>query len=353
MRVFVRTFGCNFNKRDSENICGVLLERGFKIVDSVDDAETVVVNSCGVKSVTQDRVVSFINSLPRGKRVIVGGCLPRMVDVRELCPWVEAVFDPNTILSLPGIMGAPADIMSDAKENRLNVPVRREDTDVAIIPISQGCLGECAYCSVKFARGSLKSYAKDEIVREVRKAVASGCRRINLTAQDTGCWGVDIGDKLPNLLEAVLAVEGDFIVRLGMANPDFIRRHLKELIEIFKSEKMLRFLHVPVQSGSDKVLREMRRDYSVDDFSVIVKEFRKVIPEIYISTDIIVGYPSETEEDLQCTAGMLKELRLGVVNISRFGPRPGTPAAGMKQLSREEIKRRSMVLHGLVKRKQL
>ena len=349
MDVFVSTFGCTFNKRDSENICGVLLERGFKVVDSVGDAGIVVVNSCGVKSVTQDKVVSFINSLPGDKRVVVGGCLPRMLNIRKLCPRVEAVFDTNTILSLPEILGAPADIMSDTKEHRLDVPIKRKNKDVAIIPISQGCLGKCAYCSVKFARGSLKSYSKDEIVREVRKAVASGCNRINLTAQDAGCWGMDIGDKLPNLLRSVLAVEGDFIVRLGMANPNFIGMHLKELAEIFKSGKMLRFLHVPVQSGSDKVLKEMHRDYSVDDFRVIVKEFRKAVPDIYISTDIIVGYPSETEVDLQDTADLLRELKLGVVNISRFGPRPGTVASKMVQLSREEIKRRSMILHELVK----
>ncbi len=349
MKVFVKTFGCAFNQRDSENICGVLIDEGFEIVDSIDGADVVVVNSCGVKSITQNRVISFIDSVPEGKKVFVGGCLPRMRDLRKLSSHIDAVFDTNTILSLPKILKKPADLKSDIKEDRINAPIKRSKEGVAIIPICQGCVGECSYCSVRFARGPLKSYTKNNIIKEVKRSVASGCRRINLTAQDTGCWGMDIGDSLPGLLEAVLAVDGDFIVRLGMANPNFVNKHLKELIRLFKSGKMLKFLHVPVQSGSDKVLKEMKRKYSVGDFRRVVVAFRKEIPGICISTDVIAGYPSETEEDFQETVRLLKEVRPEIVNISKFGPRPGTPAAKLRQISTKEIKRRSVLLHGLVK----
>ncbi|MFH0752706.1 MAG: tRNA (N(6)-L-threonylcarbamoyladenosine(37)-C(2))-methylthiotransferase [archaeon] len=350
MKVFVKTFGCVCNHRDSENICGILLENDFEVVDSVDESDIVVVNSCGVKTVTQNRVVSFINSLPEDKKVFVGGCLPRMVDLKKICPGVDAVFDPNTILSLPDILRESKDVSSDEKEGRLNIPIKRMKKSVANIPICQGCLGECTYCSVRFARGELKSYPKDEILREVRDAVSEGCTRINLTAQDTGCWGLDIGDSLPNLLREVLAVKGDFIVRVGMMNPDFAKKYLKDLVEIFKSEKVLRFVHVPVQSGSDKVLGDMGRKYSVDDFKGVVAAFRKGIPKICISTDVIVGFPSETEVDFRETVELIKETRPDIVNISRFGARLGTPAAELEQLSDREVKGRSVLLDRVVKR---
>lgn len=349
MRVYVKTFGCAHNQRDSENICGILVEGKFELVDSVDSADIVVVNSCGVKAKTQNRVASFVNSIPEGKRVFVGGCLPRMVNVRSLCPRVEAVFDPNTILSLPKVIDEAKDVRSDVKEHRLNAPIRRKSGDTAIIPISQGCLGDCTYCSVRFARGPLKSYPADDIVREVQSAVADGCSRINLTAQDTGCWGVDIGSSLPALLKEVVAVEGDFVIRVGMMNPDFAKGYVDELVEIFKSDKILKFLHIPVQSGSDKVLKEMHRKYTISDFEGIVSVFRKEIPGICISTDIIVGYPSETEEDFQETVKMLAEVRPEIVNISKFGSRPRTLAAGLKQLPTQEIKRRSVLLGKLLK----
>ncbi len=345
MKVFIQTFGCTFNQRDSENICGVLLESDFEIVESIEQADIIIVNSCGVKSKTQNKVVSFINSIPESKKVFVGGCLPRMIDLRRLCPRIEAVFDANTIMSLPKIIESPSDMRSDKKESRINAPIKRRKKSVAIIPICQGCLGDCSYCSVRFARGSLKSYSKEDILKEVRDAVAQGCKRINLTAQDTGCWGIDFGSTLPELLDAVLAVDGNFIVRLGMANPNFVKLYLPELIRIFKSDKMLKFLHVPVQSGSNRVLKDMRRKYSADDFRDIVKAFNKETPDICISTDVIVGYPSETEDDFQQTIELLKDTRPKIVNISKFGSRPRTDAAEMKQIATEEIKRRSALLH--------
>ncbi|MBT3984665.1 tRNA (N(6)-L-threonylcarbamoyladenosine(37)-C(2))-methylthiotransferase [archaeon] len=339
MKVFVKTFGCTLNQRDSENIVGILQKNGFEIGE---DADIVIVNTCGVKSTTQNKVISYINSLD--KPVYVGGCLPRMLDLKKLTPNVKGYFDTNSIKKLvEQIKDELFENFSLEKENRLNMEIVRNSKDVAIIPISQGCLGNCTYCSVRFARGSLKSYSEEEILEEVRSV--KDYKKIYLTSQDTGCYGNDRGTDLISLLKKVISIEGKFKVRLGMANPEHILPILKELIEVYKSDKIIKFIHIPVQSGSNKVLKEMGRKYSVEQFKKIVKAFREEIKDIHISTDIIVGFPSESDKDFQGTLDLLEDIKPEVLNVSKFAPRPKTEAANMKQLKSEVIKDRSRIIH--------
>ncbi|MBM3199592.1 tRNA (N(6)-L-threonylcarbamoyladenosine(37)-C(2))-methylthiotransferase [Candidatus Woesearchaeota archaeon] len=348
MKVFIKTFGCELNRADSEVIAGLLDKEGFKLVSSLKESDVVIVNSCGVKLPTQNKVLEYIKKVPKNKRVVVGGCLPKMLNVKIYCPNVDLVFDTNSITKIAQLIKQNKSLLSDEKEDRISLPVVRIRKEVAIIPIAQGCLGSpCAYCSVKKARGDLKSYKKEDILKQVDKAVKEGCVKIRLTAQDTGCWGKDFGQKLPHLLKSVLAVEGGFEVRLGMTNPNYALEYLGELVDIYKSPKMKKFLHIPVQSGSDKVLQEMERKYSVQDFEKVVKKFRKDVPEICIATDIIVGFPTETGDDFKKTLDLVKKIKPEVLNISKFGMRPGTLAANMKQLPSQEIKRRSVILHKL------
>jgi threonylcarbamoyladenosine tRNA methylthiotransferase CDKAL1 len=341
MKVYVKTFGCNLNKRDSENIAGILKENGFEISEE-ENADIIIVNSCGVKSKTQNRVVSYINK--QTKPVYVGGCLPDMLDLKSLTPNVKGYFNTNTIKKLANqIKDSLLENFSIKKENRLNIPIVR-NKDIAIIPISQGCLGNCSYCSVKFARGSLKSYEEKDILNEIKEVIKTH-KTILLTSQDTGCYGLDINTNLINLLKKVIGIKGNFKVKLGMANPEHILPMLKELIEIYKDEKIIKILHIPVQSGSNKVLKEMGRKYTTEQFKKIVKEFRKNIPEIHILTDIIVGYPTESTKDFQATLDLLKEIKPEVLNTSRFASRPKTEASKLKQLKSQVVKERSRIIH--------
>jgi len=346
MKVFIKTFGCELNRADSEVIAGLLDKASFKLVSSIKEADVVIINSCGVKLPTQNKVLSYIEKVPKSKKLIVGGCLPKMLNFKIYAPNVDLVFDTNSITKIIDVIKKNKSFLSDKKEDRIGLPVVRIKKEIAIIPISQGCLGSpCSYCSVKKARGELKSYKKEDILKQVEKAVKEDCKKIRLTAQDTGCWGKDFSHKLPELLESVLKVGGNFEVRLGMSNPNYVLEYLDEMIKVYKNPKMKKFLHIPVQSGSDKVLGDMKRRYNVEDFKKIVKKFRKEIPNICIATDIIVGFPTETEEDFNKTIKLVREVKPEVLNISKFCPRPGTVASNMKQLISQEVKRRSVILH--------
>ena len=349
MNIFIRTFGCEFNRADSEVIAGLLAQAGFKLVDTVKKSDIVIINSCGVKSPTQNKVLSYIKRIPKIKKVVVGGCLPKMINVKFYASNVDLIFDTNSITKIVDMLKKNESILSDEKEYRINKPVVRIKKDIAIIPISQGCLGApCTYCAVKNARGDLKSYKKDDILKQVKKAVKEGCKKIRLTAQDTGCWGIDFGQKLPDLLKSVINVKGEFEVRLGMSNPSYILKYLDDLIAIYKHPKMKKFLHIPVQSGSNNVLKDMKRRYSVEDFKKIVKRFRKEIHGISIATDIIVGFPTESPDDFKKTFNLIKRIKPEVLNVSRFSIRPNTVSANLKQLPIQEMRRRSVLLHNLL-----
>tara|TARA_Y100000310_G_C20640324_1_gene793534 strand:+ start:900 stop:1928 length:1029 start_codon:yes stop_codon:yes gene_type:complete len=342
MKVYVKTFGCVLNKRDSENIKGVLVDAGFSLSTEA-EADIVVVNSCGVKQKTQSKVVSYINSL--SKDVYLGGCLPRMVDMTKLVN-VRGYFDTNSILSLAEqILNCEGERFSDVKEVRVGKRIVR-DEDVLIVPISQGCLGSCAFCGTRLARGGLQSYAVKDIVDEVRKYSFS---KLYLTSQDNGCYGHDIGTDLVELLKEVLKVDKEFVLRVGMMNPKHVLEMLDGLLEVYKDKRVMKFIHVPLQSGSDKVLEEMGRKYTVAEFKEIVSKFRSAFPGISVATDIIVGYPTESEEDFLETLELLEWLKPEVWNLSMFGSRPGTEAAKLKPLVSQIVKDRSERVHKLLK----
>jgi len=219
---------------------------------------------------------------------------------------------------------------------------------INIVEIAEGCLGNCSYCIVKKAKGTLVSRPISDIKRDINMSLKEGCKEIWLTSQDCGCYGMDRGKRLTDLLKEVTNIPGNFRVRLGMSNPNFVKRFLSDLIDIYRDKKMYKFLHIPLQSGSDKVLRDMKRQYVAKDFIEIVKKFRENIPEVTIWTDIIVGFPTETESDFRKTLKIVRETKPDYINVSKFGIRPGTEASKMKQLNSETTKKRSKILGELV-----
>ncbi len=337
MKVKVVTYGCAANKADSELMMGLLKEAGHEIVS--DNPDAYLINTCTVKNRTEAKIKYLLKSL-EGKKVIVAGCMSNAnPELRNEFP--EYVFiginDCNKIVEA---LEKNKTFITKKPWPKLCMPKIRTDPLIEIIPISQGCLGNCAFCKTKLAKGALYSYPKELIVRHARNALKDGVKEIWITSQDNACYGFDIGTNLVELLKEILSLPYDFRVRLGMMNPDTALK-LKGLPEIFKSEKMYKFVHIPVQSGSDKVLKDMGRKYTVNEFKMLVNSFRRIDPYITISTDVICGYPTETEDDWKKTIKLIKWLKPGVLNISRFYARPGTAASKLKQLPFNTVKKRS------------
>jgi MiaB/RimO family radical SAM methylthiotransferase len=220
---------------------------------------------------------------------------------------------------------------------------------ISIIPIATGCIGGCSYCITKIARGELHSYSEKEIEVAFKKAMAESME-IWLTSQDLGCYGVDSNSSLPKLLKRLLKNEGDYFVRLGMMNPNHFKKIHKQLMPLFENRRLYKFLHLPVQSGSDRILKAMGRKYSGKVFLNCLKVARASQPNITISTDVIVGFPGETKADFEKTLALLGRAKPDVVNISRFGKRPGTAASLMKpQVQESEKKERSRKISSFCK----
>jgi threonylcarbamoyladenosine tRNA methylthiotransferase CDKAL1 len=350
-KIHIHTQGCTANQSDSEVMAGLLQKAGYHLVDSPENADLIVVNTCTVKSPTESKAFSFLKRY-KDKKIVVAGCIPQsdpgklkgysLIGTRQVHRIVDVVS--------ATLEGHAVSFLDMDKSQRLNLPKVRKNDIIEIIPINAGCLGACTFCKTKQARGSLFSYAAHDIVKEVETAVSAGVREIHLTSQDTGAYGVDIRTDLPTLLRQIVKVPGDFRVRIGMANPDLVKKWTPELLEVMKQEKVFKFLHIPLQSGSDKVLREMKRLYTKEDFVRTVKLARKEIPMITIATDIICGFPIETEEDFQMTYDLLEELKIPVLNVSKFYPRPDTPAAKMRKIPTHIVKARSTRIVNLQKR---
>ena len=347
-RVFIKTFGCQANISDSEAMAGLLKENGYDLASNENSADYIVVNTCSVKNTTQSKELHYLRNITKTKKVIVGGCLTKTINLKKHIPDVKAVFDTNSLTKLPSIIENPHDEFSNKKElERLDMPVVRIKDNIGIVPISQGCLNKCTFCATKLARGNLASYRIGDIKRALEECIEDGCKIIYLTSQDNGCYGFDIKTNLPELLDELLSVKGNFKIRVGMMNPWHVIKILDPLIESYKSKKIIKFIHIPIQSGSEKILKGMHRIHTVKDFKLIVKKFREAFPEITIATDLIVGYPDETEKDFQLSLDLIKEIKPEVVNISKFSSRKGTYASELKQLPTEIVKERSRKLSKL------
>mgnify|MGYP001122714542 CR=1 FL=1 len=353
MRVFVKSFGCSANLADGEVLAGCLAEAECELVDSIAAAEVVIYNTCAVKGPTENRVIEILKRVPADKKLIVAGCLPLInferlrrevrfngvvgpASANKIVDVARRVLNGERVVALQGAVKA---------KPGLNLPRLRLNPVIGIVPISYGCLGSCAYCCVVFARGRLRSYGIREIVNKVKGDLAAGVREFWFTSQDTGCYGRDVGTNLAELLKSVCSVEGDFRIRVGMMTPNTAKNILEDLIQGFRSKRVFKFVHLPVQSGDDHVLKRMRRFYSVDDFKRVVRAFRTSFPEVTVATDVICGFPGETEGAFGNTLHLIEEVKPDVVNVSKFFPRPRTAAAGMREefLSPREVKRRSGV----------
>lgn len=360
MRVFVKSFGCSTNLADGEVLAGCLAEAGYELADSVSTTDVVVYNTCAVKGPTENRVVDALRRVPASKKLIVAGCLP-MVNFERLSSEVrfEGVVGPAVTDRIVDVVkrvlnGEKVVALKDCEIAKPNLKLPRLQTNpiVSILPVSYGCLGSCAYCCVVFARGRLRSSPVQEIVDRVKEDLSVGVREFWITSQDVACYGREQGTDLAALLDALNSIKGDFKVRVGMMTPNLSMDMLKELIQAFGDERIFKFVHLPVQSGDDQTLKRMRRLYSVDDFLSVVKAFRTCFPKITLATDVICGFPGESEEAFNRSLRLIENVKPDVVNVSKFFARPKTSAAEMKEcfVPFSEIKRRSKIMAELTRR---
>jgi MiaB-like tRNA modifying enzyme len=304
-------------------------------------------------------MIEVCRRVPVGKKLIVAGCLP-LINLDRLQAEIEfdGVVGPaageRIVELVNGVLRGEKVLALDGGSDRmpaLSLPRVQQSSVVSVVPVGYGCLGSCAYCCVVFARGRLRSYAVQDVVERVVEDVGRGFHEFWLTSQDTACYGRDRGTSLFELLDSVCRVDGDFRVRVGMMTPNMVMGILDELVEVFRDKKIFKFVHVPVQSGDDRILRRMRRFYSVDDFRKVVDTFRARFPELTVATDVICGFPGEGKEDFERTLRLIEAVKPDIVNVSKFFARPGTIAAEMKRdsLPSFDIKRRSGVAAALAK----
>ncbi|MCA9828275.1 MAG: tRNA (N(6)-L-threonylcarbamoyladenosine(37)-C(2))-methylthiotransferase [Nitrosopumilus sp.] len=348
-KIFVEAYGCSASFADSEMISGLILNGGHTLVDNSSESDLNIIVTCSVKDSTADKMMHRIKSL-KSKPLIVAGCLPKAEkDTVEKFSEEASLLGPNslgkTLQVISSTMNGKKQIaLEDSDLSKVGLPKVRLNPAVGIVEIASGCMSECTFCQTKLSKGDLSSYRLGDIVRQVETEIKEGCKEVWLTSTDNGCYGFDIGTDLPTLVNAVVSIPENFMVRVGMMNPMYMPRIRESLIESFDNAKVFKFMHVPVQCGSDKVLHDMKRGHTAGTFREIVKKIRGRFGQFTISTDIIVGFPSETEEDFQKTVALLEDTRPDVVNLSKYSARPGTDAAERKQLDAAEIKRRSRII---------
>ncbi len=353
MKVFIETYGCTFNQADSDIMAGILNANAIEIVDSQEEADAIIVNTCYVKLPTESKVINRIKNLQTevpDKEIIVAGCMvevdpKKLEDIGPNCSWIGPhQLNKTADVVKSAIAGEVSREFGFSDEPKVCVPKIRQDPCVHVIQICEGCLGACTYCCTRFARGHLNSYPIKDIVAEAKQAIEDGCVEIELTAQDTSAFGKDTGEKLADLIREVASLDGDFKVRVGMMHPKNIGGDLEDLIDAFKMEKVYNFIHLPIQSGSDAVLKHMKRNHTVEDYKKIVYRFKEEIPDLTLATDIIIGYPTETEEDFMMTADLIEEIKFNLIHLSKYQHREGAASSNLKSIPFEDMKRRSKYL---------
>ncbi|MGP6206896.1 tRNA (N(6)-L-threonylcarbamoyladenosine(37)-C(2))-methylthiotransferase [Cuniculiplasma sp. SKW3] len=323
-KIYVESYGCTLQKSETGLYTNSIMEEGDVIVKNPEDADLRIIGTCAVIKKTEDHMIRRIGELSDSGKTMVIGCLP-----------------PVTMGSLKE---KNVDVISsgdfrDLYRGRLDNIEIRETSILDGIPINQGCTGSCNYCISRVARGKLLSRPVEKIVGQAEMQISRGIREIRISSLDTAAYGKDTGRRLPDLIRALTSIDEKFMLRVGMMEPKNTEEILENLIESYRSEKVFKFLHIPVQSGDDRILELMNREYNAETYFKIVRRFREEFHDALISTDIIAGYPGDDEESFERTCRLLEVSRPEIVNITRFSPRQYTKDFGKKTPPSNLIKR--------------
>lgn len=341
MKVLVEAYGCTLNRGEAQEFQEGLLARGHELVEGEQEAEAFVIFTCGVIETTERHMlkrIGYMAGYPE-KKLMVCGCLGAINPdaIKKVAPNAVVFHAAEQALALDGFEFLESPTVSS-----------KQVSAVGILPISTGCIGSCTYCITRKARGMLVSRSPGEIASRLEGLVGTGRAEIQLCAQDTAIYGQDIGTDLKALVQRLETVPGNYMMRIGMMNPANVKEQLHSILEAYDSPRVFKFLHLPAQSGSDSVLQGMGRNHTAADFAETVGAFRSRFPELALSTDIIVGFPGETDDDFEASIELVKVIRPDIINITRFSARPGTAAAEMTdKVPGGTAKERSRQLTGL------
>ena len=343
---YVHSFGCQQNVNDGEKIKGVLQQAGYSLTDRAEGADLVVFNTCAVREHAQQRVYGNIGALKPLKAanpkmlIAIGGCMVQQREVvdklKQSYPYVDVVFGVNAIDRLPGLLAqrirAKKRVLMDPAERYdiiENLPIHRDSAFKAWLPIMYGCDNFCSYCIVPFVRGRERSRTPEDILAEFRTLVQSGYKEITLLGQNVNSYGKGLDKKIDfsDLLALLAEQEGDFRLRFMTSHPKDASRKLIDTIA--SHEKICKNLHLPVQSGSDRILVQMNRKYDIAQYKGLIEYAKHTVPEMTFSSDVMVGFPGETEEDFEQTVQLVKEVRYIQLFTFIFSKRTGTKAALM------------------------
>lgn len=354
----VVTYGCQQNEADSERIAGMLSESGYGIVKDTSLADVIIVNTCAVREHAEERAFSITGGYKHLKearpwlKIGMCGCMASKADtsekIKKSYPYIDFVFGTEKLAELPEILyraisgGKRVFVPNNGDiEIAEGLPVVRESDFRAWVSIMYGCNNFCTYCIVPYVRGRERSRRPEKIIEEVEELAKSGCREITLLGQNVNSYGKEFSDEcnFADLLSRICQIEGDFIVRFMTSHP---KDASKELIDVMaENPKIAKHFHLPVQSGSDRILKEMNRHYDRETYLSLVEYMRERMPDIAISTDIIVGFPGETEEDFLDTLDLMRKVKYDMIFSFIYSPRTGTPAAKMEQVD-DKIKSERM-----------
>ena len=348
-RVFVLTLGCQQNEADSERLMGMALEMGYEKTDTPENASLIIVNTCAIREHAEKRALSLVGQYKHIKAknpeliIVICGCMVvqehRVDDIKRRYPYVDILFGPSLIYKMPEhifnrMSGSrrifdPDDKIYNYAEG---LPVCRESNFKAWVSIMYGCNNFCSYCIVPYVRGRERSRKREDVIAEVRGLVEAGYKDITLLGQNVNSYGVDSGFDydFADLLSDLDKIEGDYVIHFMTSHP---KNASKKLIDVMAdSRHVARHFHLPMQSGSDAVLKAMNRHYDFEKYIGILDYIREKMPDCTVSSDIIVGFPTETDEDFEGTLSALERARFDMIFSFQYSPRKGTPAAEMEQI---------------------
>jgi len=338
-KYFIITYGCQMNYNDSERWAYKLEKQGYKPAEKMEQADLVLINMCSVRQKPVDKVyqkINYLNSLKKKTEIILTGCILKE-DKEKLKNKVDKI--------LPII--------------DFNSPCKYKFRDKAFVPIMTGCNNFCSYCVVPYTRGPEKSRPADEIIKEVKNLIKKGYKEITLLGQNVNSYSYNMKHvtcnikygngkiNFPKLLRLINDLKGNFSISFLTSHPKDMSDELIEAIA--KCEKVKKYIHLPVQSGDNEILKKMNRNYTVEHYKELVKKIRKKIPKVVLTTDIIVGFPGETEKQFENTKKLVEEIKFDNIYVARYSPRPGTAAFKMKDdVSPEEKMRRKKILEEIL-----
>ncbi len=346
----VITFGCQQNEADSEKMRGMAKEMGYTVTHEPAEAELILINTCAIREHAEKRALSTVGQMKHHKEknrdVLIGvcGCMMaeahRVEEIRCRYPYVDFTLDPSVVHELPSVI-----LRKKEEKKRIFLPAADELTPVEGLPIDRlyrhrayvsimyGCNNFCSYCIVPYVRGRERSRDSAAIIREVRELVESGCRDITLLGQNVNSYRGDCD--FAELLYRLDQIPGDYLLRFMTSHPRDVSDRLIEVMA--GGTHIAHQFHLPVQSGSDRILRRMNRHYSLERYEATVEKLRRAMPDIVLTSDVIVAFPGETEEDFLATLSLLSRVRYDMIFSFIYSPRKGTPAAEMPEQVPPEV----------------